>query len=62
MELYGLHFSSNIIRVIQPKKRRLAGHVVGIGDGRCAYRVLVTKHKGRSHLKNHSVDEIIILK
>jgi hypothetical protein len=40
-ELYALHSSPGIIRVIKSRRLRWAGHVVHKGVGRGAYRVLV---------------------
>jgi hypothetical protein len=41
---------------------KLAGHVARTGESRGAYRVLVGKPEGRSHLKCRGVDGRIILK
>jgi hypothetical protein len=38
--------SSNIVRVIKSKGMRWAGHVTGMGEGRCVYMVLVGKREG----------------
>jgi hypothetical protein len=40
-ELNDLYSSRNIIRVIKSRILRWAGHVARMGNGRCAYRVLV---------------------
>jgi hypothetical protein len=61
-ELYALHFSPDIIRVIKSRRLRWAGHVARRGTWRVAYRVLVGKPQGRSHLKDTGVDGRIILK
>ena len=38
------------MRVIKSRRRRWAGHVAPIGEGRGVYRVLVGKPEGRSPL------------
>jgi hypothetical protein len=43
--LYGL-YSSNIIRVIKPKRIRWAGHVERVGKRRGACRVLMGRYEG----------------
>jgi hypothetical protein len=40
-ELHSLYSSPNIVRVIKSGRMRWAGHVVGMGEGRGVYRVLV---------------------
>jgi hypothetical protein len=55
-ELYALHFSLNIIRVIKSRKLRWAGHVARMWKRRRAYRALVGKPEGRNHLENQGVD------
>jgi hypothetical protein len=42
-EPHDLCCSTNIFRVINSRRMRLAGHVAGIGDERGVYRVLVGK-------------------
>jgi hypothetical protein len=49
-ELYALYYSSDIIRVIKPKRLRWAGHVASMGDRRVAYRVLLGKPEVRRPL------------
>jgi len=39
----------NIIQVMK-SRMRWAGHVACVGDRRCAYRVLVGRHKGKRAL------------
>jgi len=34
-ELYDLYSSSNIIRMVKPRRTRWAGHVVGMGQKKC---------------------------
>jgi hypothetical protein len=46
-ELNGLYSSPNIVWVIKLRKMRWAGHVVGMGDRRGAYRILVGKPEGK---------------
>jgi hypothetical protein len=40
-ELNDLYCSPNIVRVIQPRRMRWAGHVARIGERRDVYRILV---------------------
>jgi hypothetical protein len=49
-ELYVLHSSPNIIRVIKSRRLRWAGHVARMVKRRGAYRVLVEKPEGRRQL------------
>ena len=49
-ELYALYSSLNIIRVIESRRLRLAGHVARMGDSSVAYRVLIGKPEGRNTL------------
>jgi hypothetical protein len=48
-ELNGLYSSLNIVRVMK-SRRRWAGHVARIGEGRGVYRVLVGKPEGKRPL------------
>jgi hypothetical protein len=54
-ELYDLYCSPNIVRLINSRKMRWAGHVARMGDRRGAYRVLVGRPEGkRAHVRrNH---------
>jgi hypothetical protein len=45
-ELHSLYSSSNIVTVIKSRRMRWAGHVVGMGEGRGIYRVLVGRPEG----------------
>jgi hypothetical protein len=45
-ELSDLYSSSNIIRVIELRRTRWAGHVARMGEGRVAYRILVGRPEG----------------
>jgi hypothetical protein len=40
----------NIVRVIKSRRMRWAGHVTLMGEGRCVYRVLVGRLKGKRPL------------
>jgi hypothetical protein len=53
-ELNDLCSSPNIIRVIKSRRRRWAGHVALMGEGRGVYRILVGKPEGRRPLGRHS--------
>jgi hypothetical protein len=50
-ELNNLYSSPNIVRVIQSRRMRWAGHVARMGEGRGVYRVLVGKPEGRRPLE-----------
>jgi hypothetical protein len=49
-ELNDLYSSPNIIRVIKSRRKRWAGHVARMGEGRGAYRILVGRPEGRRPL------------
>jgi hypothetical protein len=49
-ELNGLYSLPNMVRVIKSISSRWAGHVARMGEGRCVYRVLVGKPKGKRPL------------
>jgi hypothetical protein len=49
-ELKDLYSSPNIIRVIKSRRMRWAGHVAQMGEGRCAYKILVGRPEGRRPL------------
>jgi hypothetical protein len=49
-ELYAVYASPNIIRVINSRRLRLAGHVARMGKRRGAYRASVGKPEGRRPL------------
>jgi hypothetical protein len=49
-ELHNLYSSTNIVRVIKSRRKRWAGHVARIGEGRGAYRVLVGRPEGKRPL------------
>jgi hypothetical protein len=42
-ELHNLYYSQNIIRIIQSRRMRWAGHVARMGEKRNVYRLLVGK-------------------
>jgi hypothetical protein len=49
-ELHNLYTSPDIIRQIQSRRMRWAGHVAQTGEGRNLYRVLVGKPEGKRPL------------
>jgi hypothetical protein len=49
-ELHSLYSSSNIVRVINSRRMRWAGHLARMGKGRGVYRVFVGKLEGRKPL------------
>jgi hypothetical protein len=49
-ELHNLCSSTNIVRVIKPKRMRWAVHVPRIGDMRNTYSILVGKPEGKRQL------------
>jgi hypothetical protein len=49
-ELNDLYSSANIVRVIESRRMRWAGHVACMGERRGVYRVLVGKTEGKRTL------------
>jgi hypothetical protein len=49
-ELHSLYSSPNIVRVIQSRRMRWAGHVARMGEGRGVYSVLVGRPEGKRPL------------
>jgi hypothetical protein len=49
-KLHDLYSSTNIVRVINSRRMRWAGHVAHMEEGRGAYRVLVGRPKGKRPL------------
>jgi len=49
-ELRDLYCLPNIVLVIKLRRRRRAGHVARMGEGRSVYRVLVGKPEGKGPL------------
>jgi hypothetical protein len=49
-ELNDLYSSPNIIRVIKSRRMRWAGQVACMGEGGCAYRILVGRPEGKRPL------------
>jgi hypothetical protein len=49
-ELHDLYCSPSIIRIIKPRRMRLAGNVARMGEKRNAYRLLVGKPEGKRPL------------
>jgi hypothetical protein len=60
-EVHSLYSSSNIIRVIKPRRMRWAGHVESVGEGRGVYRVLVWRPEVSDHWEDLDVGGRIIL-
>ena len=52
-ELYDLHSSPNLIRVIKSRRMMWVGHVARKGESRCEYKVLVGRHEGKRPLGRH---------
>jgi transcription termination factor 2 len=50
-ELLDLYSSPNIVKVIESRRMRWAGHVARMGKGRGVYRVLVGRPKGKRPLE-----------
>jgi len=60
-ELNDLYSSPNIVRVIESRRMRWAGHVACMGEERGVYRVLLGKPEGRrtlGRLRHRWVDNI----
>jgi hypothetical protein len=49
-ELNGLYCLPNIVRVVKSRRKRWAGHVARMGEGRVVHRVLVGKPEGKRPL------------
>jgi hypothetical protein len=60
-EIYNLCSSPSIIRVINSRRMRWAGHVARMGEKRNAYSLLVGKPEGMS-LENQDTSGWILLK
>jgi hypothetical protein len=61
-ELRDLYSLPNIVREVNSRRMRWAGHVARMGDGRGVHRVLVGKPEGKSHWGEPDVDGRIILR
>ena len=48
--LYDVYYSSSIARMTKSRRMRWPEHVARIGEGSCAYMVLVGKHEGKISL------------
>ena len=46
-ELHSLYRSPNIVRLIKSRRLRWAGHVTRIGEGRSAFKILISKPIGK---------------
>jgi hypothetical protein len=57
-----MYASSNVIRVIIPKKMKLSEYVARMGEMRNVYNIFIGKPKGRGHLVDLGVYGRIILK
>jgi hypothetical protein len=55
-ELHNLYSSPDIIRQIKSRRRRGAGHVAPMGQGRNVYRSLMGKPEGKDHFKDKGID------
>jgi hypothetical protein len=51
-----LYSSPDIIRQIESRRMRWAGHVTRMGEGRNMYRFLVGKPEGKNHFKDQDAD------
>jgi hypothetical protein len=49
-ELHNLYSSPSIIRMVKPRRMRLAGHVARMGEKRNAYMILVGMPEGKRPL------------
>jgi hypothetical protein len=49
-QLHNLCSTLDIIRQIKSRRKRLAGHVARMGEGRNVYRVQVGNPEGKDHL------------
>jgi hypothetical protein len=61
-ELYALYFSPNIIRVINSRRLRWAGHVARMGEGEGHIGLLWRNLSEGDHLEDPGIDGRIILK
>jgi hypothetical protein len=58
-ELNDVYSLSNIVRVVNPRGMRWAGHVACMGDDRHVHRVLVGKPEGKRPLGRHRWEDNI---
>jgi hypothetical protein len=56
VEFHNLYSSPDIIRQIESRRMRWAGHVARMGEGRNVHRVLMGKPEGKNRLEDQSVD------
>jgi hypothetical protein len=61
-ELYALYSSPNMIREINSRSLRWAGHVARMGETRGAYRILVKNLREGDHLEDPGVNGRVISK
>jgi hypothetical protein len=52
-ELHSLYSSQDIVKVINSRRMRWAGHVACIGEGKGVYRFLVERPEGKRPLGRH---------
>jgi hypothetical protein len=61
-ELHNVYSSPNIIRIIESRRMRWAGHVARVEETRNAYRILMGKPEGRRPLRRPRCRCLTILK
>jgi hypothetical protein len=61
-ELHNLYFSPNVIRMIEPRRMRWAGHAARMGRRGVHIGYWLERHKERDHLENEDVGEWTILR
>jgi hypothetical protein len=61
-EFHDVYSSPNIVRVIESRRMRWAGHVARMGEGRSVYWVLVGRPEGKNHWEDIGVGGRITLR